>query len=374
MSKVFFTTARGLKWDYRQSFLGRVERMLTETGILQGRFDKGEWVAVKTHFGSDGAHRVVRPVFLRKVVDALKDIGAKPYVTDTVRIMGLDYLEIANQNGINHLSVGAPVILADGLYGNDSIIVKAPGEILGEIAVASAVHDATAMVVCSHIKGHIQAGYAGAIKNLAMGGVSASHREGGWKKGRGHMHCHAEVPLTWNPEVCTYCSQCENVCPKGAIYFAEDEFRYDEKKCWACGRCARVCPSDALAIPVADSMFQKSLAESAAAVLSTFKPGKVIYVNFMTEIQPECDCMPSCDTPMLQDQGVLISDDLVAVEQATIDMLRKAAPLPGSVAEERGCKPGDDVLGVVNPRNYVLQVETAARLGLGEREYDLVEI
>lgn len=374
MSKVFFTTARGLKWDYKQSFVGRVERMLSETGIFDGRFERGEWVAVKTHFGSDGAHRVVRPVFLRKVVDALKGVGAKPYVADTVRIMGLDYLEVANQNGINHLSVGAPVILADGLYGNDSIIVKAPGEILGEIAVASAIHDATAMVVCSHVKGHIQAGYAGAIKNLAMGGVSASHRTGGWKKGRGQMHCHAEVPLNWNPEICTYCSQCENVCPKGAIYFAEDEFRYDEKKCWACGRCARVCPSGGLTLPVEDTTFQKSLAESAAAVLSTFKPGKVVYVNFMTEIQPECDCMPSCDTPMLQDQGALVSDDLVAVEQATIDMLRKASPLPGSVAEERGCKPGDDVIGIVNPRNYMLQLETAERFGLGSREYSLIEI
>ena len=86
-------------------------------------------------------------------------------VTDTVRIKGLDYLEVANQNGINSLSVGAPVVFGDGLYGNDNIMVKA-GEILGEIAVASLIHDVPAMVVCSHVKGHIQAGYAGAIKTL----------------------------------------------------------------------------------------------------------------------------------------------------------------------------------------------------------------
>ena len=108
-------------------------------------------------------------------------------MTDTVRIKGLDYLEVANQNGINHLSVGAPVVLVDGLYGNDSIMVK-PGEILGEIAIASVIHDVPAMVVCSHVKGHIQAGYAGAIKNIAMGGVSSKHRTCGWKCGRGAMH------------------------------------------------------------------------------------------------------------------------------------------------------------------------------------------
>lgn len=371
MSKVFFTTARGLRWDYRYSVLGRFERMLAECGLM--RFEKDEYVAVKTHFGSEGAHRIVRPSFLRKVTDAVKATGGKPFVTDTVRIMGVDYLEVANCNGINHLSVGAPVILADGPFGKDSLIIKAPGEVLGEIAVASAIHDAPAMVVCSHIKGHIQAGYAGAIKNLAMGGVSAAHREGGWKKGRGHMHCHGEVPLQWDPEVCTYCQQCVNVCPKGALSFVDEKLVQDES-CWFCGRCARVCPSGGLVLPSDNDTFQKSLAESAAAVLSTFKPGKVIYINFMFEIQPECDCMPSCDTPVLQDQGILISDDMVAIEQATVDMLRKAAPLPQSVAFERECKPGDDVLKMVNPRDYNLCIEHAEKLGLGRREYEVTEV
>ncbi|MBI5191312.1 MAG: DUF362 domain-containing protein [Nitrospirae bacterium] len=372
MSTVYYTTMRGTRWDYRESVNGRLERMLAGSGLM-GRYAKDEWVAVKTHFGSDGAHRVVRPNFLKRVVDAVRMSGAKPFVTDTVRIMGLDYLEVANGNGINHLSVGAPVVLADGLYGKDNILVKA-GEILGEIAVASLIHDVPAMVVVSHIKGHIQAGYAGAIKNLAMGGVSSAHREHGWKKGRGKMHCYGEVPLQWDAEVCTFCAQCENVCPKEAVAFKDEKFAYNEKECWACGRCARVCPSGALVLPADDTTFQKSLAEASAAVLSTFKPGKVLYLNFMTEIQPECDCMPSCDTPMLQDQGIMLSDDVVAIEKATIDMLRKASPLPQSVASDRECAPGDDVLSIVNPRNFMLQVEHAEALGLGSQEYELVEV
>ncbi len=372
MSRVYFTSARGTRWDYRFSVLGRFERMLSGCGLMN--YERGEYVAVKTHFGSEGAHRIVRPSFLRKVTDAVNNAGGKPFVTDTVRIMGVDYLEVANQNGINHLSVGAPVILADGPFGKDSLIVRAPGEVVGEIAVASAIHDSSSMVVCSHVKGHIQAGYAGAIKNLAMGGVSAAHREGGWKKGRGHMHAHGEVPLSWDAEVCTYCRQCENVCPKGAIKFIDEKLVQDESQCWFCGRCVRVCPSGALTLPVDNDTFQKSLAESAGAVLSTFKPGRVVYINFMFEIQPECDCMPSCDTPMLQDQGILVSDDPVAIEQATVDILRKASPLPGSVAEERECKPGDDVLSMANPRNYMLCIEHAERLGLGSREYELAEI
>src|SRR5512143_829475 len=230
MSKVYFASARVMKWRYEESMPGKLESLLKEIGLMN-YFSPEEWVAVKTHFGSEGAHRIVRPVFLGKIVEGLKRIGAKPFVTDSVRIKGLDYLEVANQNGINHLSVGAPVVLSDGLYGNDNIMVRA-GEILGEVAVASLIHDVPAMVVCSHVKGHINAGYAGAIKNLAMGGVSASHREGGWKNGRGHMHCHAEQSLTWDPELCTYCFQCENVCPKGAVQFVEEKFTYDAKECW----------------------------------------------------------------------------------------------------------------------------------------------
>ncbi len=374
MSKVYFVSARVKKWKYADSMPGKLERALKEIN-LSAHFDKDEWIAVKTHFGSEGAHRVVRPVFLRKVVDALKGIDAKPFVTDTVRIKGLDYLEVANQNGINSLSVGAPVVLADGLYGNDNIMVKAV-EILGEIAVASLIHDVPAMVVCSHVKGHIQAGYAGAIKNLAMGGVSSSHRHCGWKCGRGAMHTIGEGKLLWDEEKCALCLQCEEICPLEVIKFENELFTYNEDDCWRCGRCTRVCPEGALALQGDDERFMKSLAEAANAVLSTFKPNKVLYINFLTEIQPECDCMPAADVPVMQDQGILISDDIVAIEQAAIDILLKAKPLPQSAAIAPG-KQGrqtKDILFKLSGKPYRIQIEEAGRLGLGNRDYELIEI
>ena len=375
MAKVYYTSARVQKWKYSESLPGRLERLLNEIDLSK-RFEAGEWVAVKTHFGSEGAHRIIRPVFIRKVVDNLKAIGAKPFVTDTVRIKGLDYLDIANQNGINHLSVGAPVVLADGLYGNDNILVKA-GEILGEIAVASAIHDVPAMVVLSHVKGHIQAGYAGAIKNIAMGGVSASHRHCGWKCGRGSMHAVGEGNLIWDPEKCELCYQCEEVCPLECIDFegGGKTFNYDDERCWRCGRCTRVCQGEALKLEGSnDEGFMKSLAEAAKAVLGTFKEGKVIYINFLTEIQPECDCMPGADVPVIQDSGILVSDDIVSIEQASMDILRAMGPIEGSAASELGLKKGDDILYELYRKHYNVQVEEAERLGLGSRSYEIVEI
>ena len=372
MSKVYFSTARTLRWDYRHSVAGKLETLLEHMNFPD-RFTKDNSVAVKTHWGSHGAFRIVPPSFIRKIVDAVKKTGAKSFVTDTVRIMGLDYLEVANQNGLNHLSCGAPVVLADGLYGKDNILVEA-GPLLGSLAVASAIYDAPAMVVCSHIKGHINAGYAGAIKNLAMGCVSSRHREQGWQKGRGAMHCHGEMGIEWNPEICTFCEQCRDICPLHSIEFKDGTFTYDSEDCWHCGRCTRVCQEGALTLPQDDETFQKSMAEAAAAVLSTFDRKKVLYVNVLVQIQPECDCMPVADVPVVQDQGIMVSDDLAAIEQASLDMLRAASPLPQSAAEEAGIKPGDDVMFKLNPRPMQIQIDEAERLGLGTKKYELVNV
>ncbi|GFP38229.1 uncharacterized protein HKBW3S44_01909, partial [Candidatus Hakubella thermalkaliphila] len=89
--------------------------------------------------------------------------------------------------------------------------------------------------------------------------------------------------------------------------------------------------------------------------------------------QPECDCMPAADVPVVQDQGILISDDIVAIEQATIDMLLKAKPLPQSAADEIEEKT-DDILFDLTKRPYRIQIEEAGRLGLGSRDYELIEI
>jgi uncharacterized Fe-S center protein len=149
-------------------------------------------------------------------------------------------------------------------------------------------------------------------------------------------------------------------------------FNYKEEDCWRCGRCARVCPSGALTLPGADERFMRSLAEAARAVLSTFKKGKVIYANFLTEIQPECDCMPVADVPVIQDQGILLSEDIVAVEQASVDMLLKAEPLPRSAAGEKAIVKGDDILYRLSDKPYWIQIEEAERLGLGNRKYEII--
>jgi uncharacterized Fe-S center protein len=84
--------------------------------------------------------------------------------------------------------------------------------------------------------------------------------------------------------------------------------------------------------------------------------------------------MPVADVPIIQDLGIIISDDIVSIEQASIDMLLKAAPLPASLAQEKDLAEGDDILMKLHRKPYLLQLEEAERLEIGTRTYELIEI
>jgi len=127
-------------------------------------------------------------------------------------------------------------------------------------------------------------------------------------------------------------------------------------------------------MPGDDERFMRSLAEAAQTVTGTFDRRKIIYINFLTEIQPECDCMPAADVPIIQDLGILVSDDVVSIEQASVDLLLGANPIERSLAEEKQVQNGEDILMKLHAKPYLLQIEEAERLGLGSRKYELSEL
>jgi uncharacterized Fe-S center protein len=351
-----------------------LKSLIISTVFLQnfkGFIEENDYVAIKTHLGSFGAHRIVRPVFLRKIVERVKEVGGKPFVTDTVRIPGIEYLEVANMHGINHFSVGAPIIMADGIFGRDHVSVES-GPILKKVGIASSIYYAPAMIVVSHCKGHTASGLGGALKNMGMGGISCKNHHG--EAERGKIHFEENAHLIWIEKKCIRCSQCVNVCPHGAIKFEENSIAIDKSKCVKCARCARVCESEALEVPISEDGFSKGLAEAANAVVSTFEKGRILYINFITEVQPECDCMPMADTPVVQDQGVLVSHDIVAIDQATIDMINNAEPIMQSKAEDNNIKKGDNILKAVTGIDPQIHIDAAYELGMGNKDYELVKI
>lgn len=378
MSKnVYFVDARVHRWSYQDSLPGRLEKLFEKHVDLSKVVVPGEPVAIKMHFGSQGAHMIVRPALVRKIVEAVKHAGGKPFVCDTVRIKGVDYLEVAASNGITPHSIGAPVVLADGLFGMDYQEIRA-GDLMPYVPVASGIHDAPSMIVLSHCKGHVQSGYAGAVKNLAMGCVAGAVRDKDMrtKVGRGGMHTMHKGKVSWHQDDCTFCLQCVEVCPLDALTYDEAAKRIDilEDKCWSCCRCARVCPEGAMKAPPVGEKFQDALAECAKGVLQTFDKDRVFYVNVALDIQPECDCMPAADVPVIQDVGILASSSPVTVDLATCDLIEKGTPLPNSAfsadAHKAGKTPWEAIHGKTGRRHVEVLGEI---LGL-PADYDTINV
>lgn len=108
--------------------------------------------------------------------------------------------------------------------------------------------------------------------------------------------------------------------------------------------------------------FLESMADAASSVVEYFK-GNAVYINVMKNMSVDCDCCAVAEDPCLADMGVLASTDPIAIDQACIDLVY-------------GCDdPGKaHFLERVESRNGVHTIESAAALGIGSREYELVEV
>lgn len=372
MTKVYHLSPHSRAFAYASGLQGKFEAFLQ--GFDFSRYvPRNAVVPIKMHLGHRGAFRTIRPQFVRQVVDAVRRVPAIPFVTDSARIPAIEYLNVAMEAGYTHLTLGAPVVIADGVFGKDSVKVPA-GEILGEVAIASAIHDAKTMVVLTHVKGHVQAVLGGALKNISMGGVSSAPRDGDWQHGRGKMHFLMGELMEWDQTKCVFCKDCVGVCPAQCISFPKETYTVDDKKCFRCGRCARVCPVEAIDVPTSHGQFMRAIVEGAHAVLSTFEPKRVLYVSFLMEMQPECDCMPIADPAIAPDQGILVSDDPVAVDAATLDLLSRTRPVPESRASGIVPKEGWDLFSLLHKKDARLLITEAERLGLGTSQYELERI
>ena len=108
--------------------------------------------------------------------------------------------------------------------------------------------------------------------------------------------------------------------------------------------------------------FLESMADAAWSVDNHFK-GKAVYVNVMKNMSVDCDCCAVAEDPCIADIGILISEDPVAIDQACLDLVYACSD-PG--------KP--HLIERIESRNGILTVEAAEALGIGSREYELIEV
>lgn len=360
-SQVFFFPYGG-----NRSFLGGLRTLFATIAHVVAQ---GDSVAVKVHMGEYGCSTYLRPALVRRVCDLIKDVGGKPFVTDTTtlyaarRFTATQYLATAAFNGFSQESLEAPVLIADGEEGYDGEWVDIPKQAydcpLDRIKVAKEIFNADSMIVLSHFKGHELSGFGGSVKNVAMGCVTKE------SKASQHRATRAEVDLS----KCTGCGECVQACPFSALSVADEKAVRDDEKCTGCNHCLSLCPEQAFCLPPGGKeKFQVYLAHSAAGVLSRF-PDKVAFINFIQDITPDCDCAPPSRLPVVSDIGILASMDAVAIEKASLDLIAKAKP-----TEKYRDMLSSDILGEINETDSLVQIRAAQELGLGQMAYKLSEL
>ncbi len=110
------------------------------------------------------------------------------------------------------------------------------------------------------------------------------------------------------------------------------------------------------------NLFLESMADAALSIVKYFK-GDTAFVNVMKNMSVDCDCCAVAEDPCMKDIGILVSLDPVAIDQACLDLVY-ASNDPGR----------DHLLERIESRNGVHTIEAAASIGLGEREYELIEV
>ena len=366
-SSVYFADMRA---GMRENLFTKLERLVELAG-LESVIAQGDLTAIKLHFGEKGGHAYIRPTFVRRIVDQIKECGGKPFLTDSSTLYpgqrkeAVSALSCAIENGFAYAVVNAPLIMSDGLRGHSARRVPIDGELLDAVDIGLEILEADGLVTLSHFKCHELTGFGGAIKNLAMG---CSSREG-------KMEQHSTVAPTVSEQDCTGCGVCLKACAHDAIHMSEGIAQIVQDVCTGCGRCISVCEFQAIRIQWNEEAPQvmKKMAEYALGAVSG-KAGKQLYINFITQVSPACDCYGHSDAPIVPDIGILASTDPVALDQACADLVNQAQGLP-ETAMATGHEPGGDKFRGVHPQiDWEIALNHAEKIGLGSRSYELHQL
>lgn len=336
------------------------------------RKKKRPLIAVKLHFGEKGNAAFIRPLYVRQVVDKIWDLGGRPFLTDAntvyvgTRSESVSHLVTAIENGFAYAVVRAPLIIADGLTGKAEVEIKIKAEQFKSVFLAEAIVEAEALVTLTHFKLHELSGFGGALKNLGMGCASR----------KGKLAQHSNIAPKVTAKKCTGCGDCIYHCAQEAISInlETEKAVIDPKKCVGCAECILVCPYGTIQIQWNESIpvFLKKMMEYAYGVMQT-KRDRGVFINFITQVSPACDCYGHNDLPIVGDIGIVASRDPVAIDQACADMVNQARGLYGSALKKKSA--GVDKFKDIYPAvDWPIQLEYAEKLGLGSREYELIKV
>ncbi len=363
MSKVFFISSRVQKG---KSLLERFVQLLEMSDIKFASPD--QQVLVKTHFGEDGNTAYIHPLYVRKTVDYLKRKKAHPFIGDTNtlyrgrRNKAVSHMELALEHGFSYASINAPIVILDGMKSDYYRKVEVNLHHFKEVQIAGAFAQSDGCIVLSHIKGHVLAGMGGAVKNLAMGMANRTQKQ----------RMHGDVKPQFLKDKCIACHACIKVCPVNAINGQGKDLFISKEDCIGCAECITHCPTQAMQILWNETpkIMAEKMAETAFGAVHVLNQ-KLYYFNFLLNITPDCDCDSAVDNPVVNDIGILASDDPVAIDKASFDLVNQFKPLANSKIEGKEGEIFTSIHPNIDPLRQLIYAE---QIGLGSMSYELIKL
>jgi len=401
-SEVYYFTAR--TFNHKESLSRFKGPSSLEKIGFNNKVQKGDNVVIKTHFGALENVRYLRPSYIRFLCDHVKSLGAVPSVAESCgwgapeeftgihtefsgRAAEEEYLETAKIHGFTEETMGAKLLMLDGRVGTDIIKQAVNGKRFNEVLVAGRLKEFDHMIMATHFKGHGGAGFGGAIKNLGIGCVS--------KGGKVQAHVGKKFEFNFEAPISDY-ENCLKICPTNALgESSEGKLIRDEEKCRYCYMCKSVCKNNVIDTGSStQEEFITQMVDNAAGVIEYFGKEKIFYLNYVIDVTWQCDCTGGSDIPFVSDIGILSSLDPVAVDQSAVDLVHSSKVNPhsilGSISNISKEKSHDWLSYIprfdpetgkmdLNPdgkesRHWEIQLRVAEELGLGTRDYNLIEV
>lgn len=304
---------------------------------------------IKVHFGEPGNVTHLSPKTVTDVYNVAKktedDISLIEcnvlYKSD--RAETLSHIKVAKDHGFDF----APIDICDE---DGDWVVPIDLKYFKETKLGKSLEEYKNIITVSHFKGHSANGFGGALKNIGMGLGSRA----------GKMAMHKAFELKVDDNKCIACGICADKCPAEAIA-VKNKANINLKKCIGCAACITNCPQNAVDFAwdtQSSKELQEKIVEYVYGVLKNIKP--VGFFNELKNITADCDCYDVVMKKEVPDIGFLASNDPVAIDQASFDLVNKAA--------------GYDLIERLHKIDATAQLEYAQEIGLGSREYELIDI
>jgi len=324
---------------------------------IEASFDftgRGSFTAIKLTFGEEGTSGYIKPEWLKDLIDWLKQKTENLFLIETntlyreKRSNAVGHLHVANSHGYSIEKLGIPIIIADGLHGRDCVNIAIRGDHFENVKIARGICDTDSLICLSHVTGHMQSGFAGALKNLGMGCASR----------QGKLLQHAGTLPEVTVEKCAGCGSCMSVCPANAIGIKKKKAILVKERCIGCGECTVICRHDAIQIKYDENTvkFQEKMVEYALGAKKALN-GRILYINFLENITKNCDCMSKNEVPISPDIGIISSLDPAAIDMASMDLV--------------GMDKFKQAFPEIDP---LVQIRHSEKIKLGSGKYELVEI